>query len=170
MNLLSQKANPRNFCGRRGDARFATGAALHSLFKQKKTPSKSTWRFAASMNRTESCRKITRGWKTAYPGSNWLMDCRVMLGKGRSQKATELQVVPRVDCNLQPETFNLLSFSTPPFHRCPAQAGLRRCTLCSAAWSVHLIIISSMHTCGGRLAAHTIASATSSALSGLTPS
>src|SRR5205814_9511392 len=45
-----------------------------------------------------------------------------------------------------------------------------RSTLYTSAWSVHLMTSSSMQTCGGRLAAHTMASATSSALKGITPS
>ena len=49
-------------------------------------------------------------------------------------------------------------------------ACVRRWTLWMAAWSVHLMSISSMQTCGGRLAAQTNASAMSSAASGMTPS
>lgn len=45
----------------------------------------------------------------------------------------------------------------------------RRCTLWIAAWSVHLISISSTQTWGGRLATHTNVSAISSAVSGSTP-
>src|SRR5207248_5472337 len=53
---------------------------------------------------------------------------------------------------------------------CRYFSGVRRCNLWIAAWSVHLMIISSMHTSGGRLAAQTSASAMSSARSGLIPS